>query len=284
MAWIEFQKLTGSDSRLNFEYDQFWYNELPFQIGAKFWLTQRDSSYQKISTNFSSSIQFGNRYSIGVFVGYNSTRGVNSKLTGSAINNGEIEGGVHLGISDLDRRISPTNGFTVNLRLSTGIKKLQLSSATDYPRARFIKHSITLNTQIFRKLADNFVYTSSINSSYLDMDQYFEDDLFIFGGTKSLRGYREEQFRSSSIIWGDTELRYLVDDVSYLFLFGAVGYHQFPIDYIYNNQFQDTQLLYSSGFGLNYKIRIGLLKLTYAVGSQDQIMNGKVHFGITNFF
>ena len=284
LAWIEFQKLTGSDFRLNFEYDQFWYNKLPIQIGAKFWFTQRDSSYQKISTKFSSSIHFGNRYSIGVFAGYNSTRGVNTSLTGNTINNGEIEGGISLEISDLDRRISPTNGFTVNLGLSTGIKKMQSSSSNNYPRTRFIKHSITLNTQVFRRLNDSFVYTSSINSSYLEMDQYFEDDLFIFGGTKSLRGYREEQFRSNSFVWGDTELRYLIDDISYLFIFGAVGYHQFPIDYIYNNQLQDTQLLYSSGFGLNYKVRIGLLKLTYAVGSQDQIMNGKVHFGITNFF
>ena len=284
LAWIQFQKLAGSDSRLNIEYDQFWYNDIPFQIGAKFWLTQRDSSYQKITTTFSSSIQFGNRYSFGVYAGYNSTRGVNSTLTDSAINNGELLGGINVGISDLDRRISPTNGFTLNLVLSTGIKKMQSSSPIEYPRSQFVKHSITLHTQIFKRIANDFVFTSSVNLSYLDMDQYFEDDLFFLGGTKSLRGYREEQFRSSSFVWSDTEFRYLIDNFSFIFIYGAIGYHQFPIDYVYKDQFQDTQLLYSSGFGLNYKIRIGLLKLTYAIGSQDQIVNGKVHFGITNFF
>jgi outer membrane protein assembly factor BamA len=107
------------------------------------------------------------------------------------------------------------------------------------------------------------------------------NDLIRFGGANSFRGYAEEQFQAGRLLWGDIEYRFLLDRNSYLFVFGAAGrFHRPKLLTETSNQFQTTDNLYSTGFGMSYQTRIGRLKFTYAISPEESIGNGKVHFGI----
>jgi outer membrane translocation and assembly module TamA len=130
---------------------------------------------------------------------------------------------------------------------------------------------------------------------------YTETDLNRFGGAKSLRGFREEQFQSSHMLWGDLEYRYLLDRFSYAFIFSAAGYYQRPVlvfdersapassfteqdesrELVENASRQkQSEMLYSYGFGFSYATPVGIIRFNYALSQADSFANGKVHVGI----
>ena len=111
----------------------------------------------------------------------------------------------------------------------------------------------------------------------------FINDLWRIGGTKSLRGYREDQFFARSYLWGNLEYRFLLDTYSYLFVFGSSGFLWLP-----NSETQtgatERKEVGSFGFGLAYRTNLGLLTFTYAKSPEDPFSNAKVHVGISSGF
>ena len=110
-------------------------------------------------------------------------------------------------------------------------------------------------------------------------------DQFKLGGLNSLRGYREEEFAGSRIVWSNLEYRYLLSYDSRIFGFVDWGYFyklsQEPQTKL-NKKISDDK--WSYGFGLSIGSNIGVFGISYAIGEDDKITNGKVHFGIVNRF
>ena len=128
---------------------------------------------------------------------------------------------------------------------------------------------------------DKSVIAFSSQGYFVTSNDFTDSDLIRFGGANSFRGYSEEQFRASQLIWGDIEYRFLVNRSSYLFGFGAVGAFNRPkLLTEDDDSFQISDWLISTGFGISYRIKIGRLKFTYAISPNESIGNGKVHVGI----
>jgi len=126
------------------------------------------------------------------------------------------------------------------------------------------------------------VLAPRVNAKFLESPQYLVTDLFRFGGAESMRGFREDQFRASSVVWGELEGRYLLARHSFLFLFGAYGIYSRP--QLINEQtdvLAVTDNLTSFGFGLAFQSPIGIMKFSYAISPDEDLGNGKVHVGIT---
>ncbi|HEX9973349.1 MAG TPA: BamA/TamA family outer membrane protein, partial [bacterium] len=84
-------------------------------------------------------------------------------------------------------------------------------------------------------------------------------DLFRFGGTNSVRGYREEEFSGEKIAWLNLEYRYLLAPRSRVFLFMDGGYfYQKNQD---KNVIEDYKIGY--GFGLRIETRLGIMGIDY---------------------
>ena len=105
-------------------------------------------------------------------------------------------------------------------------------------------------------------------------------DLFRFGGTSSLRGYREEEFWGEKIAWMNLEYRYLLAPRSRVFLFFDGGYfYQRDRD---QNVIEDYKFGY--GFGLRIETRLGVIGIDYGLGQGRGLTSGLVHVGLTNEF
>lgn len=104
-------------------------------------------------------------------------------------------------------------------------------------------------------------------------------DQFRFGGARTLRGYREEQFRGSRVTWSNFEYRYLLGKRSRAFLFFDSGYYwrKEAVGTI-----ESAKIGY--GFGLRIETGLGILGIDYGLGQGDGLMNGKVHVGLVNQF
>jgi outer membrane protein assembly factor BamA len=125
------------------------------------------------------------------------------------------------------------------------------------------------------------VLAPMVSTLFLESPHYLVTDLFRFGGAESLRGFREDQFRGSSVVWGELEGRYMLQQNSYLFLFGAYGFYERP--QLINEESDDLAFkdrLTSLGFGLAFQSTLGIIKFSYAVSPNENLANGNIHVGI----
>lgn len=274
---LEYQRLRPETSRLNISVRQEWIGALPFGIGLNFNFYQNDTTYQ--TRNFSLSSYY--RISRGLRL----TGEIGLTSSSSGRDSGiEIEPDGSKRYAELGFRYSntnsyevPTSGFRIGVALGVTNKDLRVDSLRAFNQ-QYMKADGTL----FVPLSGKQVLAFGVHGYYLNSSKMTISDLMELGGANSLRGYAEDQFRASRMLWADLEYRFMMNRSSYLFAFGAVGSYERPqLLTEPDDSFTNRSMLYSTGFGISYKIRIGRLKFTYAVSPQESIGNGKVHLGIT---
>ena len=273
---LQYQRLKPETSRLNLGISQDWIANIPLSIGMDFSFYQNDTTYQTRNIGLTGSYFLNSDLSI------KSRIYSQSSISGSTSNfskepDGKKQGGdLGFSYSKLDRREVPNSGFSLDIIYGVANKDIEDDSALAFRQQR-------LETKVrgYIPLFEKSVLATSINGFYVIGDQFTESDLIRFGGANSLRGYSEEQFTASELLWGDIEYRFLTDQYSYLFLFTAAGVYKRPQLYSETDDiFTQKDFLYSGGFGLSFRTAIGRLKFTYALSSTETFGNGKVHFGI----
>ncbi len=104
-------------------------------------------------------------------------------------------------------------------------------------------------------------------------------DQFRLGGARTLRGYREDQFRGAAVAWSNLEWRYLLGRRSRVFLFADGGYFSTQSKDLKHNAFK-------LGYGLGFRLEtgLGMMGVDYGLAQGEGLMNGKVHVGLVNEF
>ena len=110
-----------------------------------------------------------------------------------------------------------------------------------------------------------------------------EGEMFRFGGTNSVRGYRENQFLASRVVWLNNEYRFLLARRTFFFGFVDAAYYLRPADDIHAIR-QSEAFKFGYGFGIRLDTSLGNLGVSFALGQGDSISNGKIHFGLINEF
>jgi len=103
-------------------------------------------------------------------------------------------------------------------------------------------------------------------------------ELLVLGGARSLRGYREEQFRGTRTALGTIEYRFLLGRRSRAIAFVDAGYWYREG----SNSAKDTKLGY--GIGLRGDTRLGTISIDYGLGEGDDFLDGKLHAGLIREF
>ena len=106
-------------------------------------------------------------------------------------------------------------------------------------------------------------------------------DQYRLGGSKTLRGYREDQFRGSIIAWTNFEYRYLFGPRSRAFVFFDAGYYNAE-----NPQGLSEAFKMGYGFGFRLETGLGIMGIDYglAYGEKQGIVGGLLHVGLVNEF
>ena len=105
-------------------------------------------------------------------------------------------------------------------------------------------------------------------------------DYIWFGGARSVRGYRENQFQGSVAAWVNLEYRFLIGHNSRLFLFNDWGIYR------YADTGGNIVQAIPMGYGLGFKVdtALGNLGIAFGLGRGDSFSEAKIHFGIENRF
>ncbi len=194
--------------------------------------------------------------------------------------------GLNNTLEELDYRINPSRGYSINTTLLFGTRTVKRNSNFADSLYKDIDRSssqlqASLALRKFFKLSNKNVLMLSYKTEWVETEQLFNNELMRFGGINDLRGFDEESIFASYYRVGTFEYRFLLDRNSFFRLFYDQGY--------YFNKILKAED-YPSGLGLGVQLQTlaGALQLNYALGEQANsgfnLQTGKLHFGIINYF
>lgn len=273
---LEYQRLRPETSRLNVGISQDWFGSIPVGLGFNFNLYQNDTTFQTRNISLDSYYLVSRGLRLTGSIGQTSSTSSDNVPIILEPDGKKQYAELGFRYSTLNNIDVPTNGIRFGVSFGIANKSIDMDSIQTFSQ-RFI-HS---EAGYYLPVLNKSVLAFSSQVYLLNSNKVTENDLIWFGGASSFRGYSEEQFRASRLVWGDIEYRFMVNRSSYLFAFGALGaYHRPKLLTESDTSFETTDFLSSTGFGLSYKIKIGRLKFTYAISPEESIGNGKVHLGI----
>ncbi len=278
--------------KLHFLYP-FLFNT-PFGLDASLALFKKDTSYVEVIKNLGVQYQLtGNNY-LKVFINdKESTVEATSNLKGSSVlpdyaNVSSVSYGLGFHYEKLDYRLNPRNGFILETTGSTGSKTISkipelAPSLYDSIQLKTTEYHAELSFDYYIPISTRHVLDLGLKGAYQMSPAIFTNDLYRFGGLKTLRGFDEESMLASSYSIGKIEYRYVLEQNSYLFAFFNEAYYQTKSR---NKNIHDTP--YGFGTGITFETKLGIMSVSYALGKEFDnpvyFRNGKIHFGILNYF
>ena len=285
-AAINWEKLTRESQELDLKYLEPWLFGYPFNLNAQLFQRIQDSTYvqriigggiEYLATEDISATAFvlveqviPTTREVPVFTVYNSS---------------SITTGVGLKIDLRDDPLATLNGFI--FENSYSYSKKTINGPSEYVseglQTEINLQRITAGFGAFFEIFPRNVIALQVNGKELSGPFFEQSDLWRFGGTKTVRGYREEQFLASRIAWTNLEYRLMLSQRTYTFVFFDSGYYlQEPIPEIGILGVED--FIFGYGVGIALDTAIGLLGVSFAFADGDTFSEGKIHFGIINEF
>jgi len=166
-----------------------------------------------------------------------------------------------------DDLLHPRRGFYARYGFLESRKQLRIPGDEESHGQRVVKQRLT--TQLPWPLHRRWTLLLDQDAQLLQSDSTLSlPDLLRLGGTRSLRGYREEQFLVDRYLLGRSELQYHLGWGSdlHLFLDGAVMERR-------GNRWGNT----GYGVGLKLRVRQGYLGVDYALPGGGSLGDGKLH-------
>ncbi|MEJ5262721.1 MAG: POTRA domain-containing protein [Ignavibacterium sp.] len=283
---LRWNKFGRNSQELELKYLEPWLLNLPFNISGNLYQRIQDSTY--VQRKFNGEIEYlaTEDISASLILGTESVIPTERTIPVFTVYNSSIlTTGLNLKIDTRDDPYSPLSGLLFINSYSFSRKTINgpLQFITPDLNTKIDLQRISFDFDIFFQLFSRQVLALSINGRELRGPSFENSDLFRLGGTSTLRGYREEQFLGSRILWTNFEYRFLLTRRTFAFAFFDTGY------YLRNaeperNILKLEDFLYGYGLGLNLETGLGVLAVSFALGEGDSFTDGKIHFGIVNEF
>ncbi len=182
-----------------------------------------------------------------------------------------------------DDPASPTGGIEYQTGYQIGRKKISApSGAAPGPGSSTVQR-ISVDLELYLSPFARQVIAEGIHARGISADVIEAGDLYRFGGTRTLRGYREDQFLGSRISWINSEYRFLLGPRSYVAGFVDGGYYFVPEN---RSTGSASQQFFKVGYGIGVQMEtaLGIIGTSFALGEGDSFLEGKVHIGLMNQF
>ena len=285
-AAIRWQQFDRNSQELELKYLEPWLFGYPFNVNLDLYQRQQDTIY--IQRKFDGSLEYLATENISASVSVGTDQiipTINEIPVFTVYNSSSITTGANLKIDTRDDPYSPTSGLLFINSYSYSRKKINgpLQFITSDLETRINLQRFMLDFEGFYELFLRQIVSFGIHGRELRGSFFENSDLFRLGGTNSLRGYREDQFLGSRILWTNLEYRFLLTRRTFAFLFFDTGYYLREADEK-RNILKSEDFLYGYGIGLNLETSLGVLGVSFALGEGDSFSDGKIHFGIVNEF
>jgi outer membrane protein insertion porin family len=282
---VDWKKPDRLSDEFKIYYEEPWIFGYSINIGGGLERLVRDTTYIENTISFNGSLRLTSEFR-GTFALINrsvipdSTASADMRLARTQIWSAEIG----VGYDTRDFPLNPRTGLYYSTVYSFGFKK---NKGPDYllredklPGTEEIQ-TFRVGLAYFRELWKNQVLAVNFSGGKIEgaEDRLQLSDHFWFGGSKTFRGYREDQFHGTTVGWLNLEYRFLTGRDSRIFLFNDWGFY----NYKENGQVRED-ILPGFGIGLRFRSPLGIMSVDYGLGRGDSFSTGKIHFGIVNQF
>ncbi len=305
---INWQQLQEKSPRLNIAWQHPYIFRSPLGLDFSFDLFKKDSTYMQIngqlgvqylvSANQSGKIFFQTQNSFLLAAGVDTNVVKSSKKLPANIDYTAISFGVDYEWNSTNYRYNPVMGNELHMVASAGIKTLKKNNdivsikdpSYDYNKLydslkmKSYQLKIILDAAHYFRTGRQGTLRFSVSAAQYVSPDIFRNDLFQIGGFRLLRGFDEESIYATRYAVASAEYRYLTALNSYFFGFSDIGWAR--------NNYQAVDLsnrFLSAGIGIVFETKMGVLKLSYAVGKRDDVTfnfrkASRIHFGYINYF
>ncbi|MFH2004666.1 MAG: BamA/TamA family outer membrane protein [Bacteroidota bacterium] len=274
---LKWQQVSRASQDLEINYFEPWLFGLPINLYSSFFQRKQDSTYVQRNVGVRSEVLVSEFLSFNLTI--NSERVIPSAEKTIALlnNSSSISIGGGMKYDTRDDFFFPNEGLI--FRTDYFYIRKAISEQTTSANTTIDLRKIVADFDYYQPTFSNQIFTVGLHGRELRGNGYDLSDLFRLGGTNTLRGYEENQFSGSRLLWMNTEYRLLLADKNFVFVFLDVGYY-------YRNIMNEnlSKLKYGYGLGVAVDSPLGILKVNYALGEGDSISKGKIHFGIINAF
>jgi outer membrane protein assembly complex protein YaeT len=296
---ISMRSLFGTGRKLSFRWqreDRFsqeiglrylepWLLGYPVNVGGGFFQRQQDSSYVRRVVDLRAELMVSDELSVAALFGSESVIPSADTTINRVFNSSTVSTGIELQYDSRDDGYSPTSGARYRTDYQYGrkrISKVPASLEGRIPRSSTIQR-LSLDLDSYFSTFPKQVLAIGLHGRELQGSQVEEGEMFRFGGMKTMRGYRENQFLGSRVAWSNAEYRFLLARRSFVYGFLDTGYYLRPADGLRSIPKSDG-FRYGYGIGVQLETGLGNLGVSFALGQGDSFNQGKIHFGLVNDF
>jgi outer membrane protein insertion porin family len=277
---VNWKKADTLSEEFHVRYVEPWIFDLPLNLALGLDRTVRDTLY--IEWNYNFSLHMNLLRSVIVFTEVrkrsvipDSAASYNNRLTSNDIT--DLQFGFQYDTRDY--RLNPMSGLFYKASITYLLKKVNGPAyiiEEDKLQVRNDLQSYEMYFEWYQNIWKNQVFSLKLSGMHISGNSIQISDYFWFGGFKTIRGYRENQFSADKVAWANLEYRFLLGRNSRIFLFNDWGF--------FDNPQSGSSLLAGYGMGVRFETGLGILEVAYGLGKGDGFSEGKIHFGIINNF
>jgi hypothetical protein len=267
----------NGDGLQNFESNiglPFLFNSpLSFEGGLK--IFRRDSLFSNNTQKLNLNYQINDKLTIGAGIELTNSTNISQESINLDQNVTDYKStfyGVNFGYLKPNQKEGFNEDAYLNLKGAVG-NRISDRSSTQYQLGIDGQYQLSLDYR--NRILFN------LSSQFLISDQYFNNELYRFGGINSVRGFAENDLIANQYTILRTEYRYLLDSnlmAKTVLDLGTYKNEQDDID--------DNILGYGLGLGLNSKSGLFSIVIANAISSDrdSNLSNTKIHIGFISYF
>ncbi|MCW9064909.1 MAG: BamA/TamA family outer membrane protein, partial [Ignavibacteriaceae bacterium] len=260
-AAISWEKLTRVSQELELKYLEPWLFGYPFNLNARLFQRIQDSTYvQRIIGGGIEYLATEDISATAIVLAEQVIPTTREVKVFTVYNSSSITTGVGLTIDLRDDPLATLSGFIFENSYSYSAKTINgpPEYISEGLETEINLQRITAGFGAYFEIFPRNVIALRVNGKELSGPFFEQSDLWRFGGTKTVRGYREEQFLASRIAWTNLEYRLMLSQRTYTFAFFDTGYYLLePIPEI--GVLRSEDFIFGYGIGIALDTAIGLL-------------------------
>ena len=275
------RRIDGLSQDLAIRYKEPWLFGLPVSAAGSFAQRKQDSSYVQRGFDVIAELMITDEFSLAV--SYATTSVVPGQLATPRVSENSSSGfALSVLYDSRDRPVATTGGALFQTSYERGSKRIE-AGAVSPVAATESRDRITADVEAYFVLRRPHVIAVAAHGRDIRTAALEVSDLYRLGGSRTLRGYAEDQFAGSRVVWTNFEYRFLAGNRSYLYGFFDWGYvavlagESSPLG-------ASEVRPYGYGAGLLVETVLGIVDVSIAAGQDDTFSTAKFHLRLINEF
>jgi len=282
----KWQQEVKATQELEFKYREPYFAGLPLDLNTSFAQRIQDTTYTKRKFDIKGDVLLTDKFTVTFIGGYDRVIPVDDstrifKIADSRI----LFSGFEVKYDSRDNIYIPGRGILFRTSYTYGDKKIfNLDKLQGFGfSGNFSLQKYTGELDVYYTLLKKQTNLLKFFAGEVVSDRIEDADYFRIGGNRNIRGYRDEQFLASKLMYSNIEPRYSLSRKSFFFTFFDFGYYYKKED-LANLIPEQEGFLYGFGAGIRIETALGIVGVSYALGKGDSFLDGKIHFGLINDF